>query len=84
MDSDVTGVTGGKSDFKGGIVGKKRGKGKKGKREASGSVKTGLGDVRRGTSEVLEEEAEEDEDLGIGDGEEGDVVDRDAERKNLA
>ena len=65
---------------------KKRGKGKG--KKVEGSVKSGgkekAGDAaRRGTSEVPDDE-DEDEEGGDGMMDDGEVVDKDAERKNLA
>lgn len=90
IESDVTGVTGGRSVITAGI-GARKARARK-RRKGEGSVRSGArasgGDEASGSGQV-EDGAEEEEEDGDGDGDEGLVddgekVDRAAEKKNLA
>jgi len=85
IDSDITGVTGGKSAVT--ATTGKRGRGK-GKKKLEGSVKSGGREktaeaVREGTADAPDEEDEEDEG-GEGMLDDGEVVDAEAEVKKMA
>ena len=88
MESDVTGITGdgGRSAIAyGSGKGIKRRGGKKGKRDISGSL-TGRpkgGSERSATGEIGDEE-DDDDDVGDGLMDDGEEMDKAAERKNLS
>lgn len=91
VESDVTGVTGGRSVVTAG-TGIRKGKGRR-RRKGEGSVKSGskapAGEEGSGSGHVGDDGAEEEEEDGEGEGDEtlmddGEKVDRAAEKKNLA